>query len=270
MFVADLYRNETQSRNMVHVVNELLKEVGKYKTVVVCVNGTDVSDAPVDWSERIQKLYNDFPASDRVQLVINLGNHEFMHPKEVTATLGALVAGGRTHVVSNIDPGNGPLLGLVRPFVAIANMTFVGYCTGKIFRDPRCRIARDKGYFVGDEPNHSARFKESIQNVRTPVLVVLSDGTRNESSVECWPQVLKYCSPQTIHRFVALRGSPEFSKDCQDSQFEGAKRVFYIPPFGRGAGILRLYKKNSNEEISCYCETPSFWHKRLEVVPQTL
>jgi hypothetical protein len=268
----------------VYAVKELCQ---KHDTVVVCINGdfvtrilrvpstprwivvssgTDASGTHGDRLEKFRRFCGDLLANNGVQLVINLGNHEFMHPKEVTATLRALVAGGRTHVVSNIDPGNGPLSGLVKPSVAIADMTFVGYCTNEIFGNFHCQLAKNEGYFVGNEQNHRARFKKSIQNVRTPVLVVLSHETRNKSGADVWPMVSAHCPPSVTLKFIAIghdhydfrrNNSPRPFKDCRDSYFKDAKRVFCIPPFGYGIGTLRLYKKDLNGKISYHCDTKS-------------
>ncbi|MDR1906710.1 MAG: metallophosphoesterase [Puniceicoccales bacterium] len=272
--VTDLHCNDDQYPKIVGVVNDLCQQ---HDTVVMCINGDFVTkivpglksewvvigngaDASGNHKERLIKFQgfcSNLRANSKVQLVINLGNHEFMHPKEVTATLKALVALGRVHVVSNIDPGNGPFSGLVKPSVAIAGITFVGYCTNEIFGDLHCKYAKDNGYFVGDWQNHNERFKTAIRKVDTPVLFLLSHETRDKSGKYVWPMLSGCCPSSVKSKFIAI-GHDHFdfrkttsSRLFCDRQagsvpnlvggnFAGADRVFCIPPYGFGVGILKF------------------------------
>jgi hypothetical protein len=180
-----------------------------------------------------------------------------MHPAEVAVILRELTVGGRVHVISNIDPGDGPFYGIVRPSAAIAGMTFVGYCTRDIYEnDNKYKYARNNGYFFGDWRGHNARFKNTIRSVNTPGLYLMSHEVRNKSAQYVWPMVSRNCPASVGAKFIAtghdhfdFRGttSPRRFGDYQAHSeanlgnglhFGGADRVFFVPPYGFGIGIL--------------------------------
>ncbi|MDR2812255.1 MAG: metallophosphoesterase [Puniceicoccales bacterium] len=284
--VTDLHCNDSQYPKIVRAVNDLCQQ---YSTVIVCINGDfvtrilrqssvphwrvirsseDASGTHRDRLEECGRFCDNLLANDMVQLVFNLGNHEFMHPEEVTDWLKVRVSRGRTHVVSNIDPGNGPLSGLVKRSVVIAGVTIAGYCTNEIYKDPHCQFARDRGYLTGNWRTHNARFEECIRAVNTSALVVLSHETRNKSGKYVCPIVSRCCPPSVVLKIIEVghdhfdfreEDSPRQFGDYpgnavqnleSNSYFRDADRVFCIPPFGCGIGILYLHSGGKYE-----CET---------------
>jgi hypothetical protein len=63
------------------------------------------------------------------------------------------------YVVSNIDPVNGPLSGLVTFFPTIAGITFVGHCTNQIFEDSYWKDVDENSYFVVAWRSHNDDLK---------------------------------------------------------------------------------------------------------------
>jgi hypothetical protein len=291
-FLTDLHCNESQYPMILKAIEDLCRQHG---TVVVCINGDFVTQitkegnfwnvVPTNGNISIHRnranLFLNFCFSlltnKGVQLVINLGNHEFMHPEEAIFVLGELIKGGRTYVVSNAPLGRGPegkksFAELVKPSVVIGDITFVGYCTNDIIHgksnDLRNYVlAKKQGYLVDDSSHgwwqrHNTRFERSIQNVKTSILVVLSHETREISDKFVWPMISKCCPHSVRNKFIAIghdhfdfrpktnssRSFGDFAggsvPNTNNSHFKGADRVFCIPPFGCGIGILELPSKS--------------------------
>jgi hypothetical protein len=277
-----LHYNDGQYRKIIKVADDLCRQ---HDVVVVCINGdfvtkivpgpqsswivirkgTDASGSHEDRLGEFQSFcHNLLRVNGKVRIVINLGNHEFMHSKEVAATLGTLIAQKRVHVVSNIDPGNGPFSGLIKPSTVISGITFVGYCTNEIYSHRDCEDAKIRRHFVGDWRSHNRRFKKTIRNVNTPILFLLSHETRNKSGKYVWPMVLKHCP--ALVKFVAIghdhgdfraKTSSRYFGDYRaysvpnlhnNKYFAGADRIFLVPPYGFGVGILERKKGKYKSE----------------------
>ncbi|MDR1906955.1 MAG: hypothetical protein LBQ03_01930 [Puniceicoccales bacterium] len=141
----------------------------------------------------------------KIQIVFNLGNHEVMKRRlHLLAYFFQVIRnqlGDRFHVVSNLkvkEPDIDPrweggskkgLVDFVRPAVTIAGITFVGYCTTRIFEATEWKgkslygYARKHFYHLDGEKNYRQSFVKNVRNIvrkqmHMPVLFILAhEGT---------------------------------------------------------------------------------------------
>jgi hypothetical protein len=262
-----LHCNDGQYPKIAAAAKDLCRQ---YDTVVICINGdfvtkivpgkgsdwvviaknTDASGSHKDRLRAFMGFCNELLLNDKLWIVFNLGNHEFMHPDEVTDVLEILVPMKQVYVVSNIDPGIGPFRRLVVPFIDIAGIRFAGYCTNEIYsKNNSYRYAQQRKCFVGGWRDHNRRFEDTIRNVNTPGLYILSHETRDKSAQYVWPMVLKCCPASVRFKLIAI-GHDHFDfrqttssrrfGNCQAhlGHFSGADRVLFVPPYGFGMEVL--------------------------------
>jgi hypothetical protein len=200
-----------------------------------------------------------------VEVIINMGNHEFMHLREFMNFIRRMRAAfpDRFFVTTNVQVGGG-LAGLVQSSVDRHGITFVGYCTADIFgTDLHYAAARRDGYFVakpgGKKANcaaHNERFKGTLKSVNTPAVVILSH--ENRKTTARYVEPLMHSFPPCVKEKDLVLGHDH--SDCRPNQ--KSKRPY---------GIFRKQRNKVTIPKSTALGTPvdvSFSEADLVIAPR--
>jgi hypothetical protein len=237
------------------IVTKIQKNHGRGSVVVRASGG----DSHVNRMQAFERFLRNVFQNQNVQIILNLGNHEFMHPDEVAGlcqNMNRNPGNGRFHVVSNV-PGQSRFQGLVQPSVLIGGIAFVGYCTADIYRrgDTNYAYAQEHGYVAQGGRrvncrNHNQRFTDSIRRVNNPVVFILSHEARDQSAQYVWPMVTQNL-PTNVLKFILIGHDHGDWRPDRDSTrpynifnnysgFQGARSVIIPEPFGRSMEIVEM------------------------------
>jgi hypothetical protein len=187
------------------------------------VEGAKLGDTHGDRIRLFENFLRKILLLQNVIIVINLGNHEFMHPDEVAFLLRNMLTAfpGRIYVITNVEL-TGPFAGLAQPFVKLWDaVACVGYCTVDIFEDDPQKnahygYARQKGFYIcptgGIRRNcqdYNTKLQAILRRINAPLVVFLAHEGRQKMARYVWPIVIRGL-PSCVKQKILVLGHDHF------------------------------------------------------------